>query len=139
MEIISEAGIVLNATPKTPEEAILESGNLLVSLGAVSPEYLAAMFEREQSMSSAVGAGIAIPHGTESAREFVNFDQVAILCLAEPIQWKDQVVHLVVAIASKSNTHVNLLSKIAQLATEGRLSQALGTKSKAELLGLLNN
>jgi mannitol/fructose-specific phosphotransferase system IIA component len=97
------------------------------------------MFEREQIMSSAIGEGLAIPHGTESAREFVNFDQLVLLQLAKPIPWGDQIVELVIGIASKANTHVGLLSKIAQMATDGGLGKIREAENKTEILSLLKS
>ena len=139
MQVISEAGIILGSRAETPEGAILECGQLLIELGSVTPEYLAAMFEREQIMSSAIGEGLAIPHGTESAREFVNFDQLVLLQLAKPIPWGDQIVELVIGIASKANTHVGLLSKIAQMATDGGLGKIREADNKNEILSLLKS
>lgn len=139
MQVISEAGIVLGSTAGSAEEAILECGQLLIALGSVTPEYLAAMFEREQIMSSAIGEGLAIPHGTELAREFVNFDQLVLLQLEKPIPWGDQTVELVIGIASKANTHVGLLSKIAQMATEGGLGNIQKAQHKHEILSLLTS
>ena len=137
--VIVEAGIVLRSQSATAEDAILECGKLLVELGAVQPEYLAAMFEREQTMTCAIGSGIAIPHGTELAREFVNFDQLVLLQLEKPIPWGDQTVELVIGIASKANTHVGLLSKIAQMATEGGLGNIQKAQHKHEILSLLTS
>ena len=36
----------------------------LVEIGAVEPAYVDAMLERERSISTYVGEGVAIPHGT---------------------------------------------------------------------------
>lgn len=137
MRVITEAGIVLGSKSTTVEQAILECGNLLVSIGAVSPEYLAAMFEREQVLSSAIGAGLAIPHGTEPSRSYVNFDQLVLLQLPQPIDWNGESVQLVIGIASRSNSHVELLGRIAALATNGGLAKVIGAKSKGDILRLI--
>lgn len=109
----------------------------MVSIGAVSPEYLAAMFEREQVLSSAIGAGLAIPHGTEPSRSYVNFDQLVLLQLPQPIDWNGESVQLVIGIASRSNSHVELLGRIAALATNGGLAKVIGAKSKGDILRLI--
>ena len=135
--VIVEAGIVLRSQSATAEDAILECGKLLVELGAVQPEYLAAMFEREQTMTCAIGSGIAIPHGTETARDFVNFDQLVLLQPQAPINWSGQEVQLVVGIASRTNTHVDLLGQIAGLVSGNGMQRLVQAKTKSEILQLI--
>ena len=114
-ELITEAGIVLGATASSPEEAVAQCGQLLVQLGAADETYAAAMWEREQIFPSAIGAGFAIPHGTDKSREHVNFDQLVFLQLATPISWGDDSVHCVLGIASKGDGHVEILGNMAEL------------------------
>ena len=64
-DLIQRAGIRLDATASSPEEAVALCGQVLVGLGAVTQQYADAMWEREQKFSSAIGLGFAIPHGTD--------------------------------------------------------------------------
>jgi mannitol/fructose-specific phosphotransferase system IIA component len=73
------------------------------------------MWEREQIFPSAIGAGFAIPHGTDASRQYVNFDQLVFLQLASPIDWSGEEVHCVLGIASKGDGHVELLGNMAEL------------------------
>lgn len=139
-ELITEAGIVIGATASSPEEAVAQCGKLLVELGAASAEYADAMWEREQMFSSAIGANFAIPHGTDTSRVFVNFDQLVFLQLARPIKWGDEEVHCVLGIASKGDGHVEILGNMAGLLQENKnLEVFKSSTSKSEILNLINS
>lgn len=139
-ELITEAGIVLGATASSPEEAVDQCGQLLVKLGAASEQYAAAMWEREQLFPSAIGAGFAIPHGTDKSREYVNFDQLVFLQLATPIKWGDELVHCVLGIASKGEGHVEILGNMAELLQEEENIQMFqSSNSKQQILELIRS
>ena len=114
-DLIQRAGIRLAATASSAEEAVALCGQLLVELGAVSPEYAAAMWEREQKFSSAIGMGFAIPHGTDESRKYVKFDQLVLLRLTQEIPWGDEMVSAVLGIASQGDGHVEILGNFAEL------------------------
>jgi len=137
-ELISQAGIVIDATASSVEEAVAQCGKLLVELGAVSQQYADAMWEREQIFPSAIGAGFAIPHGTDESRQFVNFDQLVFLQLATPISWGDEEVRCVLGIASRGDGHVELLGQLAELIQEPENLEVFYTSgSKDEILKLI--
>ena len=52
--------------------AITEAGRLLVASGAVDEAYVDAMHERETSVSTFMGNGLAIPHGTNEAKALIR-------------------------------------------------------------------
>ena len=137
-ELIAEAGIVIGATASSTEEAVAQCGKLLVELGAVSQEYADAMWEREQIFPSAIGAGFAIPHGTDQSRQYVIKDQLVFLQLAQPLAWGDEEVRCVLGIASKGDAHVELLGQLAELLQEPENLQLFySSNSKEAILKLL--
>jgi mannitol/fructose-specific phosphotransferase system IIA component len=137
-ELITEAGIVIGATASSTEEAVAQCGKLLVELGAVSQEYADAMWEREQIFPSAIGAGFAIPHGTDQSRQYVIKDQLVFLQLAQPLAWGDEEVRCVLGIASKGDAHVELLGQLAELLQEPENLQLFySSNSKEAILKLL--
>ncbi len=137
-ELITEAGIVIGATASSTEEAVAQCGKLLVELGAVSQEYADAMWEREQIFPSAIGAGFAIPHGTDQSRQYVITDQLVFLQLAQPLAWGDEEVRCVLGIASKGDAHVELLGQLAELLQEPENLQLFySSNSKEAILKLL--
>jgi mannitol PTS system EIIA component len=136
--LVQQAGIKLDVTASSPEEAVHICGQLLVELGAVSQEYADAMWEREQIFPSAIGMGFAIPHGTDESRKHVIFDQLAFVRLTAPIAWGDDEVTCVLGIASQGDGHVELLGNLAELIQEeDKLAILQNSQSAAEIAELL--
>jgi len=137
-DLISLDGISLDVAASSAEEAVAFSGQLLVSLGAVSSEYADAMWEREQKFSSAIGLGFAIPHGTDESRGHVKFDQLVFLRLREEIQWGDERVKCVLGIASQGDGHVEILGNFAELVQDEKsLEVLLSSRDKSEVRDLI--
>lgn len=124
-DLIQKAGIRLDVTASSSEEAVRICGELLLELGAIKAEYAAAMWEREQKFSSAIGMGFAIPHGTDESRVHVNFDQLVFLRLAAPISWGDEEVSCVLGIASSGDGHVEILGNLAELIQDEKKLEVL--------------
>ena len=136
--LVQQAGIKLDATASSPEEAVRICGELLVELGAISCEYADAMWEREQVFPSAIGLGFAIPHGTDESRKHVIFDQLVFVRLAKPIAWGDDEVTCVLGIASQGDGHVELLGNLAELIQdEDKLSIFQESTNPSEIVELL--
>ncbi len=68
--------------------------------GAVEPAYVDAMLERERSISTYVGEGVAIPHGTLAGKEAVVRDALCFLRFPEPVDWDGDEVTVCVGIAA---------------------------------------
>jgi PTS system mannitol-specific IIC component len=58
-DVLSPSSIVLGGTARDRDSAIEEAGRLLVEAGSVDPSYVAAMHEREKSVSTFMGNGLA--------------------------------------------------------------------------------
>ncbi len=117
-EVLSEESIVLNGTARTRDEAITEAGRLLVAAGAVDDSYVEAMHEREKSVSTFMGNGLAIPHGTNEAKPSIRRTAISFVRYAEPIDWKGQPAEFVVGIAGAGDDHLSVLSSLAGIFTD---------------------
>jgi mannitol/fructose-specific phosphotransferase system IIA component len=136
--LVQQAGIKLDVTASSPEEAVHICGQLLLELGAITQEYADAMWEREQIFPSAIGMGFAIPHGTDESRKHVIFDQLVFVRLTAPIAWGDDEVTCVLGIASQGDGHVELLGNLAELIQEeDKLAILQNSQSAAEIAELL--
>ena len=137
-DLVQQAGIKLDATASSPEEAVDICGKLLVELGAVTNAYAEAMWEREEIFPSAIGMGFAIPHGTDESRVHVIFDQLVFVRLAKPIEWADDEVTCVLGIASQGNGHVELLGNLAEMIQdEDKLAILQNSDNPEEIAQLL--
>ena len=61
------------------EEAIRKAGEILVENGYVDADYIPAMLEREEIVSTYMGNFIAIPHGTDEAKKSIKITGISII------------------------------------------------------------
>ena len=81
--------------------------------GCVEPEYVEAMLERERLVSTYMGMGIAIPHGTAQAKGTVKKTAITMLQYPEGVDFGDEKAYLVFGIAGIGDEHLDLLGKIS--------------------------
>lgn len=114
-----EAGIVKvsHKVFQTKKEVITYLTTLAAGAGKIGDEksYIDSVMEREGMASTAVGFGIAIPHGESDA---VTEIFVACLNLENPIQWDNEMVNLVfmigVPLASRNKDHLRILAMLSR-------------------------
>jgi len=116
MSILSKERIQLNAAATDCTDAIRKAGDLLVSSGCVLPEYVDGMLKREESMSTYLGSGVAIPHGVYENKEHVLQTGISVLQLPQGVEWDEdgEPVYLVIGIAASGDEHVNVLASLAE-------------------------
>lgn len=114
-DVLPLDSIVLAGTASSAEGAIDEAGALLVAADAVEPAYVDAMHEREKSVSTYMGNGLAIPHGTNEAKTAIRRTGISFVRYPEPIDWNGKPAEFVVGIAGLGNDHMALLTKIAHV------------------------
>lgn len=127
--------IVLAGTAKTRYAAINEAGELLVKVGAVDKAYVDAMHEREQSVSTFMGNGLAIPHGTNESKDTIKESAISFIRYEEPVDWGGQPTYFVVGIAGADGSHLKVLSKIAKIFGNTKsVEQLKNAATKEEIL-----
>jgi PTS system mannitol-specific IIA component len=105
----------------------------------VESGYIDAMWERENIISSYVGEGVCLPHGTDASRKYVNFAQLVFVRFSEPVDWDGEEVKLCIGIAAKGDEHGELLGNLAEKLLEPSSYQTLmESASTTELLELIN-
>ena len=127
--------IVLAGTATTRYAAINEAGELLVKVGAVDESYIDAMHEREQSVSTFMGNGLAIPHGTNESKDAIKSSAISFIRYEEPVDWGGQPTYFVVGIAGADGSHLKVLSKIAKIFGRNEsVEQLKNAATKEEIL-----
>lgn len=86
---------------------------MLVDSGYVEPAYVDAMLERENSFSTFMGNGLALPHGVESAKKNIKASGIAVMTFPEGTDWGGNQVNVVIGIAGAGEEHLQILSVIA--------------------------
>jgi len=121
-----EPGAVrLDLVAKDKADALVQCGAVLVEIGAASPAYADALLEREESVSTYMGEGVAIPHGTNESREHIERSAIAFLQFPEGVDWDDNEVQVCIAIASRSDEHVDVLQSLAAVLIRPESAAAL--------------
>ncbi|EGQ3419288.1 PTS sugar transporter subunit IIA [Staphylococcus pseudintermedius] len=116
--LLRNENILLNQSISTQEEAIEKAGQLLVDSGVVKVGYVQAMKDREQIVSTFMGNALAIPHGTDEAKNEVIASGLSLLQIPEGLLWNGEEVKVVIGIAGKDGEHLDLLSQIAMTFSE---------------------
>ncbi len=137
--LLEKKNIILNCKPVSPEEAIKAVGKRMVESGYVEEAYIQGMLDREASFSVAIGSHVAIPHGTEESRRAIKKTGLIVMTYPEGIQWGDELVRLVVGIASTGEDHLGILGKIVEVAeTEEDTDALVDNAGVDQLYKLLN-
>ena len=141
-DILARESVVLTGSATTRDAAIDEAGRLLLARGAVDEGYIAAMHEREESVSTYMGSFLAIPHGTNAAKDHIRKSAVSVIRYPEGIDWNGKQVKFVVGVAGINNEHLHILSSIAKVFTNkeqvARLEAATSEDEVLELFGKVN-
>ena len=131
-DVIVKDSILLNQPSVTKEEAIRKAGELLVARGAVEPAYVDAMQERERMVSTYMGMGIAIPHGTAQAKGTVKKTAISMVQYPEGVDFGAEKAQLVFGIAGIGEEHLDLLAKIAGCLEDPEVLEKMKTTDDAD-------
>ena len=137
--ILNKNNIVLGLESVSKEEAIKRVGEILAKEGYVKEEYIQAMLEREEIVSTYIGMGVAIPHGVGEAKKEVKKSGIAVLQYPNGVKFGDEVAYLVVGIAGVGDEHLTILSNIAMsLEDEGLVEKLRNTYDVNDILKVFN-
>lgn len=131
-ELLAEQSIRLDATASSRDDAIRQAGAALLEIGAIDASYIDAMLERENTVSTYVGEGVAIPHGTLAGKDAVKSDALSVLRFPDGVDWDGNDVRVAVGIAAKGNGHIALLSQLATVLLDPEKAEALRNASTTE-------
>ncbi len=139
MSILSTDRISLKASAANKMDAIRKAGELLVNSGCVLSPYIDGMLAREQTMSTSLGNGVAIPHGVYENRDHILQTGISVLQLEEGVDWDDgEKVYLVIGIAASGDEHVGVLANLAEVIdNESNLAELLNTNDPTVIVKYL--
>ena len=137
-DLLTESSIRLDAHASGRDDAIKQAGAALVEAGSVDPSYVDAMLQRENTVSTYVGEGVAIPHGTLAGKDAVKHDAIVVLRFPDGVDWDGNDVRVAVGIAAKGNGHIALLSQLATVLLDADKAAALrGATTSQQVYDLL--
>lgn len=111
--IISKENVFLNLDSLSKEDAIKLTGEKLVDRGYAKNNYIQAMLDREELMTTYMGMGVAIPHGVNEAKKEVKSSGIVILQFPNGVDFDGEKAYLLIGIAGKGNEHLEILSNLA--------------------------
>jgi mannitol PTS system EIIA component len=131
-DLLDLRAIRLAVSAASKEDAIQRCGQALVDIGAVDAAYVDSMQERERSISTYVGEGVAIPHGTLSGKDSVHRDALSFLRFPDGVDWGGSTVSVAIGIAAKGDGHLDILAELAQILLDPDRAAALRAATDPE-------
>ena len=139
VEVLASSSVRIGAAATNRDTAIDLVGAMLVESGAVMPAYVAEMRARERIVSTYLGNGIALPHGTNEGRAAVNRTSLAVAQFPAGVPWGDEMAYLVIGLAALAEEHIGILARLATiLGDEGVCRRLATTRDSHEIYAALS-
>ncbi|MDR0362009.1 MAG: PTS sugar transporter subunit IIA [Planctomycetota bacterium] len=133
-EMLEKENIVMGRASENHEDVIRRCGAMLVASGYVAEEYVTGMLERDRDFSTAIGNGIAIPHGAKEYKQYIQNTGLVVLTYPDGVSWNDGTVKLVVGIAAKGDEHIEILERLVDAFEDEEAVDAVVASGDAEKL-----
>lgn len=138
MTILSKDKVKLNVKVKDKYEAIRMAGQLLVNAGHAPKEYIDKMIEREGVLSTYIGGGLAMPHGTNDSKPLIRSTGMSILIVPDGVDFGgDEPAYLVIGLAAVGDDHLNILTNVAMLVSDDEdMKRIINATSEEEIISI---
>ena len=127
VEVLAASAVRVGASAVDREEAITVVGRMLVERGVVTDAYVTEMQARERIVSTYLGNGIALPHGTNEGRDAVRRTGLAVAQFPSGVPWGDERAYLVIGLAALAEEHIGVLSRLGTILGDEELCRRLAT------------
>jgi PTS system mannitol-specific IIA component len=131
-DLLSREAVRLGLRAADRFDAVRKTGQALVDIGAVESQYVDAMLERERQISTSLGEGFAIPHGTDESRKYINETRLTFLQFPDGVDWEDDRVVVCVGIAAVGEEHVGVLARLSRILVVPEQAAALRSASAVD-------
>lgn len=145
IDLLNESSIKLGESPASKEELIDKLVNLIETSGNLSDKelYKKDVLKREESGTTGIGEGIAIPHAKSAG---VKFPQLAAMTVPsgtdfDSLDGEATKLFFLISVPEKSSDeHIVLLQRLStKLMDEGFRNDLLNAKSSGEFLDIISN
>lgn len=134
LRVLGLDDVTLGCESSDMESAIRMVGQQLVDRGAVEPEYVDGMLQREQTVSTYLGNGVALPHGVLESKPFIRHTAIVIAQFPGGVDWGAGTAHLVVGLAAIGDDHVAVLSQLAEILQDEELCEQMWVTDDANFI-----
>jgi phosphocarrier protein FPr len=121
----------VGAAASDRDTAIDLVGGMLVDSGCVIRDYVAEMRARERIVSTYLGNGIALPHGTNEGRTAVRRTGLAVAQFPAGVSWGEERAYLVIGLAALAEEHISVLQRLATILGDEALCRRLAVTTDA--------
>ncbi|EJE4208958.1 PTS sugar transporter subunit IIA [Vibrio parahaemolyticus] len=142
-ELITSDVIRIHSDATDWKDAISKSCEALIENGAIEPSYAEAIYRSHEELGPyyVVGPGMAMPHARPE--DGVNRLSLAITVIQNGVNFNseenDPVKMLVTLAATDSNSHVDTISKLAELfMNEEHVEAICNAQSKEDVLAIID-
>lgn len=120
--------------------ALAQVAERMMQAGNTTSDYLSGMLAREAQISTYLGNGIAIPHGTPETRDAVLNTGVKVIVFRHGVEWGEgNIAHVVMAIAARSNEHLDILRQLTHALSDDSVPAAIEKATMpADILAILS-
>ncbi|SKA94114.1 PTS system D-mannitol-specific IIA component, Fru family [Caloramator quimbayensis] len=137
--ILDEKNILLNLKSEDKFSAIERTGRLLYENGYVEKEYIEGMKKREKEITTYIGNGIAIPHGTSEYIKYIKKSGIVVAQYPDGVDFENgNRAYILIGIAGANDEHIEILSNIALVCQdEKNVERLIKSSSAKEILNIL--
>ncbi|HHF3009621.1 TPA: PTS sugar transporter subunit IIA [Vibrio diabolicus] len=142
-ELITSDVIRIHSDATDWKDAVSKSCEALIENGAIEPSYVDAIYRSHEELGPyyVVGPGMAMPHARPE--DGVNRLSLAITVIQNGVNFNseenDPVKMLVTLAATDSNSHVDAISKLAELfMNEENVEAICNAQSKEDVLAIID-
>ena len=136
-DLLDARSILLNASPKSKNEALDQIVDLMVKSEKINDKeaYRKQVYAREEESTTGIGEGIAIPHGKCDA---VTKPGLAAMVVKDGVDFNSldgepvTLMFLIAAPNTEDNIHLDVLSKLSVLLINEAFTEALRNAEKVE-------
>ena len=138
-DLILRGGVINSIDANTPFEVYEQIKTKIKLPKSVTPaQLLEGLSAREKVLSTAVGRGIALPHCRDILLTGSDEQQITVVYLKEPIDMNApdgrKVDTMFVLLTSNSQSHLQVLSRLAGLIKDDSFVELLRSRASAEEL-----
>ena len=134
LDVLGPEDVMIGCVASSMEEAIRVVGGRLVERGSVTEEYLDGMLEREATVSTYLGNGVALPHGVLASKDHIRATGIVVGQFPGGVDWGAGTAYLVVGLAASGEEHVEVLSQLAEVLQDEEKCAELAQTGDADVI-----
>ena len=134
LDVLGAEDVMIGCVAASMEEAIRVVGGRLVERGSVGEDYIDGMLEREATVSTYLGNGVALPHGVLASKEHIRSTGIVVGQFPGGVDWGAGTAYLVVGLAATGEEHVEVLSQLAEVLQDEEKCEELAQTGDADLI-----